>query len=34
MMANCCTHPHDPALSTRIDPHANHIPYDWSVRDE
>jgi dTDP-4-dehydrorhamnose 3,5-epimerase len=34
MIANCCTHPHDPALSERMDPHTGHIPYDWSVREE
>lgn len=32
VVANCCTHPHDPARSTRLDPWNNHIPYDWSVR--
>jgi dTDP-4-dehydrorhamnose 3,5-epimerase len=32
IVANCCTHPHDPRLSTRIDPFDNDIPYDWSVR--
>jgi len=31
IVANCCTHPHDPARSTRLDPFANHIPYDWAV---
>ena len=25
--------PHDQADSTRIDPHDNHIPYDWSVKE-
>jgi dTDP-4-dehydrorhamnose 3,5-epimerase len=25
--------PHDQADSMRIDPHKNHIPYDWSVKD-
>ncbi len=34
MLANCCTHPHDPSLSTRIDPFDNHIPYVWSVKHE
>jgi dTDP-4-dehydrorhamnose 3,5-epimerase len=34
MVANCCTHPHDPSVSTRVDPFDNHIPYDWSVRHE
>jgi dTDP-4-dehydrorhamnose 3,5-epimerase len=32
IMANCCTHPHDPRRSTRLDPFENHIPYDWTVR--
>ena len=32
IVANCCTHPHDPARSARLDPFANHIPYDWGVR--
>ena len=25
--------PHEEADSTRIDPHNNHIPYDWSVKE-
>ena len=25
--------PHEQADSIRIDPHENHIPYDWSVRE-
>lgn len=32
IIANCCTHPHDPARSIRLDPSTNHIPYDWAVR--
>lgn len=32
IVANCCTHPHDPARSTRLDPLHNHIPYSWDVR--
>jgi dTDP-4-dehydrorhamnose 3,5-epimerase len=32
IVANCCTHPHDPSLTTRLDPFDNHIPYDWTVR--
>ncbi len=32
IVANCCTHPHDPSRSVRIDPFENHIPYDWGVR--
>ena len=34
IVANCCTHPHDPALSTRLDPFKNHIPYDWRVKHQ
>lgn len=32
IIANACTHPHDPARSSRLDPFSNHIPYDWSIR--
>jgi dTDP-4-dehydrorhamnose 3,5-epimerase len=32
IVANCCTHPHDPALTTRLDPFDNHIPYEWDIR--
>jgi dTDP-4-dehydrorhamnose 3,5-epimerase len=32
LVANCATHPHDPALTTRLDPFDNDIPYDWAVR--
>jgi dTDP-4-dehydrorhamnose 3,5-epimerase len=32
IVANACTHPHDPARSERLDPFENHIPYDWAVR--
>ncbi len=32
IVANCCTHPHDPSRTTRIDPFDNDIPYDWAVR--
>ena len=31
IVANCCTHPHDPSRSVRLDPFQNHIPYDWAV---
>lgn len=34
LVANCCTHPHDPARSTRLDPFQNHIPYDWAVKHQ
>jgi dTDP-4-dehydrorhamnose 3,5-epimerase len=33
IVANCCTHPHDPARSERMDPLTNSIPYDWGVRN-
>ena len=32
LVANCCTHPHDPARSERLDPLSKLIPYDWAVR--
>ena len=32
IVANCCTHPHDPSRSTRVDPFDSDIPYDWGVR--
>ena len=32
IVANCCTKPHDPARSTRLDPFNNHISYDWKIR--
>jgi len=32
IVANCCTHPHDPARSTRLDIRDAQIPYDWDVR--
>lgn len=32
IVANCCTHAHDPARSSRLDPFDNHIPYDWDVK--
>jgi len=32
IVANCCTHPHDPSRTTRLDPFDNHIPYDWAVQ--
>jgi dTDP-4-dehydrorhamnose 3,5-epimerase len=32
MVANCCTHPHDPSRSLRLDPFDNPIPYDWDVK--
>ena len=32
IVANCCTHAHDPSRSMRLDPFDNHIPYDWAVK--
>jgi dTDP-4-dehydrorhamnose 3,5-epimerase len=32
MVANCCTHAHDPKRSERLDPNYNHIGYDWGVK--
>jgi dTDP-4-dehydrorhamnose 3,5-epimerase len=32
IVANCATHPHDPARTERLDPFARGIPYDWSIR--
>jgi dTDP-4-dehydrorhamnose 3,5-epimerase len=32
IVANCCTHPHDPSRTTRLDPRRYHIPYSWDVR--
>lgn len=34
MVANCCTHPHDPRRSERLDPFHHSIPYDWALRNE
>jgi len=34
IIANCCTHPHDPSRSTRLDPFENHIPYNWAVKHQ
>jgi dTDP-4-dehydrorhamnose 3,5-epimerase len=33
IVANCCTHPHDPARSERLPPHDNAIPYKWAVHE-
>ena len=32
IVANCCTHTHDPTRSERLDPFENDLPYDWDVR--
>jgi len=34
IVANCATHPHDPARSERLDPFENSIPYDWGVKHQ
>lgn len=34
LVANCCTHVHDPSRSKRMDPYRNHIPYDWAVKHQ
>ena len=34
IVANCCTHAHDPSRSRRLDPFRSHIPYDWAVKSE
>lgn len=31
IVANCCTHPHDPSRSERIDPLTGKIPYNWEL---
>ena len=33
IVANCCTHAHDPSRSERLHPFENEIPYDWAVRN-
>lgn len=33
LVANCCTHPHDPSRSDRLDPFENEIPYDWALKN-
>ena len=34
IVADCIDIPHEQAESERIDPFNNHIPYDWSVKQE
>ena len=34
MMANCCTHEHDPSRSERVDPYSKDFPYNWSRIDQ
>ena len=31
LVANCCSHAHDPRRSSRMDPFDSSIGYDWSV---
>ncbi len=31
IVANCCTHPHDPSRSARLSPFDGQIPYDWAI---
>jgi dTDP-4-dehydrorhamnose 3,5-epimerase len=33
LVANCCTHPHDPSRSSRMDPFDNFIAYNWDVKN-
>lgn len=33
MVANCCTHSHDPKRSSRLDPFDPGIGYDWATRN-
>ncbi len=33
LVANCASEPHDPEEIERLDPFANEIPYDWSLRN-
>jgi dTDP-4-dehydrorhamnose 3,5-epimerase len=32
IVANCCTHSHDPSRSERRDPFSDLIPYRWDVK--
>jgi dTDP-4-dehydrorhamnose 3,5-epimerase len=34
IIANCCTHAHDPSNSERMDPFSNRIPYSWDVKHQ
>ena len=33
MVVNTTDFPHDPTEADRCDPHDNHIPYEWAVKD-
>jgi dTDP-4-dehydrorhamnose 3,5-epimerase len=34
IVANCATLPHDPQEIIRLDPVKNHIPYDWTLKNQ
>ncbi|HEY2748312.1 MAG TPA: dTDP-4-dehydrorhamnose 3,5-epimerase family protein [Polyangia bacterium] len=34
IVANCATHPHDPARSVRLSPFSDKIPYQWDVKHQ
>jgi len=34
IVANCATLPHDPNEINSLDPHNNHIPYNWGIIDK
>jgi len=31
IVANCATHPHDPAYTERLDPFGPEVPYSWEI---
>lgn len=33
LVANCCTHVHDPSRSERLDPFDNPLPYNWALKN-
>jgi dTDP-4-dehydrorhamnose 3,5-epimerase len=33
IVANCCTHPHDPRRSERMEPFSDRIPYTWDLKN-
>jgi dTDP-4-dehydrorhamnose 3,5-epimerase len=33
LVANCSDMPHSPDEIDRLDPHENHVPYDWTQKD-
>ena len=32
ILANCCTHPHDPKEMISYDPLGEKVPYDWKIK--